>query len=185
MVLFRRWMFCRKSWHRPDMALNRVSGKAKPRAARAAPLSGEARGSQAGGGPRAGAGPAWRLYSAGVAAARAKWPTPAAASKAAGAAAKGTAPPRHSTQCHPLAVGASGVVLSWSADGCVPSAEQSWCMGSLVGCAAKAGAITAAARDSVHQAMTHALSARVLRRWWKRLEVQNMVVRQVTAILPR
>ncbi len=58
-------------------------------------------------------------------------------------------------------------------------------MGSLAGCAAKAGVMTAAARDSIHQTMTHALSARVLRRWLKKLEAQNMVVQQVTAILPR
>ena len=123
---------------------------------------------QAAGGPRAGAGPAWRLYGAGVAAARATGRAISPGGSAVGVAAKGAPPPRQSTQCQTLPDGSPGAGWFGSADGCTPSAEHTWCKSASAGLAAKAGVMTAAASDSVHQANTRAVYARALRRWWNR-----------------
>jgi|Laugrefbdmm110sn_1035136.scaffolds.fasta_scaffold03984_5 hypothetical protein len=140
---------------------------------------------QAAGGPRAGAGPAWRRYSAGVALDCAKELALSPGGSAEGPAAKGTAPPRHSTQCQPTWGASAGGAVFWSAGACTPSAEQIWCNGASSGSAAKAGVITAAASDSAHQATTPTIKARARRRWWNSEGVGDMLVRRSAAILLR
>ena len=137
------------------------------------------------GGPRAGAGPAWRRCSAGVAAARVNGLALSTCGSGAGAVLTSAAPPRHSTQCQTLLDGALGALSLESADGCTPSAEQIWCSGASTGSAAKAGVITAAASDSAHQANTPTINARARRRWWNSEGVGDMLVRRSAAILLR
>ena len=84
-------------------------------------------------------------------------------SSAAVAEAKGAVPPKHSTQCQPLPDGWLGAVWFWSRDCWTPSAEHSWCNGASAGLVDTVGAMTAAARDSVHQANANAASARARR----------------------
>ena len=140
---------------------------------------------QAAGGPRAGAGPAWRRCSAGVALACAKELALSPGGSAEGPAAKGTAPPRHSTQCQPPCCVSAGGAVFWSASGCTPSAEHTWCTMASAGWVAKAGVMTAAANDRTHQANTPAVNARARRRWWNRERVRDMAGIGSTAILPR
>jgi hypothetical protein len=119
-----------------------------------------------------------------VAAARANGLALSTCGSGVGAALTSAAPPRHSTQCHPTWGGSAGGAVFWSAAGCTPSAEQIWCNGASAGLAAKAGVVTAAASDSVHQTNTHAVNARARRRWWNSEGVGDILVRRSAAILP-
>jgi len=141
--------------------------------------------SQAWGGPRAGAGPAWRLCRAGEPAIRKNVLALLAFGSAAGADAKGAAPPRHSTQCQPIADGCAGALLPESPDCCTPDAEHTWCKSLSAGLAAKAGVMTVAASERSHQANTPAAKARAWRRTGSREGLCDMLVTGVAAILPR
>ena len=142
-------------------------------------------GRQACGGPRAGAGPAWRLYRAGDPPIRTNRLALLALGSAAGADANGAAPPRHSTQCQPLPDGSEGAAWPESADCCTPDAEHTWCKSASAGPAAMAGVMTAAASDSTHQAKTPAVNARAWRKRWNGEELQVMLAGGSADILPR
>jgi len=142
-------------------------------------------GRQAWGGPRAGAGPAWRLNRAGEPAIRKNVLALSALGSAAGADANGAAPPRHSTQCQPLADACAGALLPESPDCCTPDAEHTWCKSVSAGLAAKAGVMTAAASERSHQANTPAAKARAWRRTGSREGLCDMLVRGGAVILLR
>jgi len=173
----------RWGWAAPGGSIQKCSGKWAGRSGIYRRSAGCDR--QTAGGPRAGAGPAWRRCSAGVAAARVNGLAISTGGSGAGAALTSAAPPKHSTQCQPTWGGSAGGAVFWSAGGCTPSAEQIWCSGASTGSAAKAGVTTAAASDSAHQANTPTINARARRRWWNSEGVGDMLMRRSAAILLR